>query len=197
MKPLFIALEGLDGSGKTTQSFLLKEWMEKNAGPTLLTKEPTNGSVGSLVRSRLKGEWALGMEGLQLLFAADRAHHLEKEVTPALQKNLNVITDRYYYSSIAYGGVEADKGWLTDLNSRFHAPNITLLINVSPKECIRRINASGRGIELFEREALLEKVQKNYLEFAKNTRNFYIVDGERPAEAIARDIQDIVSKHLA
>src|SRR3989338_8048368 len=91
----FLVIEGPDGSGSSTQVALIKKYLEQKGEKVLDTKEPTNNLIGGLIRGVLTGEWKLGSYGLQLLFCADRAHHLEREIMPALEKGWNFITDRY------------------------------------------------------------------------------------------------------
>src|SRR3989344_3150121 len=168
----FIAFEGLDGSGSTTQASKLRDFLNETQKKLVLgrpsanlTKEPTNNIVGGLIRGQLTGDWKTQPECLQLLFAADRAHHLEKEIIPLLKEGTTVITDRYFFSTIAFGGLEIkDTDWLIQINRTFILPDITFLIKVSPKTCIDRIRGDRFHIELFEKEEALTRVWKNYEE---------------------------------
>src|SRR3989338_8854070 len=103
----FIVLEGLDGSGQSTQAANLVDFLNAAAeklrpgcAGAHLTKEPTNNLIGGLIRAQLTSEWKTKAECLQLLFAADRAHHLEKTVAPLLEKGIWVVSDRYFFSTI-------------------------------------------------------------------------------------------------
>ena len=191
---LFIAIEGLDGSGQSTQTRLLKKWFISIGKSCIATKEPTNGLIGGLIRAQLMGEWRSNPEALQLLFAADRAVHLEKEILPALDKGTNVITDRYLFSSIAYGMVDLDKEWLKQINSRFRLPDITIYLNVSPEECLNRLKGSRTRLELFEREDYLKKVHKNYMVVSKDYKNFFVIDGEKPIKEVHENIITLIKK---
>ena len=110
----FIAIEGLDGSGTTAQVQRLSQYFHSEKIHSLFTQEPTNNVIGGVARGCLTGDLKINSAvGLQLLFAADRANHLEKEIIPALQAGTNVITKRYFLSSIAYGSVQInDQDWL-------------------------------------------------------------------------------------
>lgn len=109
----FIAFEGLDGAGSTTQAGKLTVYLKERLKKVHLTKEPTNNLIGGLIRGQLTKEWRTGPECLQLLFTADRAHHLEKEVIPLLKQEITVITDRYFFSSVAFGSLGIDdRDWL-------------------------------------------------------------------------------------
>ncbi len=113
----FIAFGGLDGAGSTTQAEKLTQYLKERGEKVHLTKEPTNNLIGGMIRGQLTKEWRTGPECLQLLFTADRAHHLEKEVLPLLKQGITVITDRYFFSSVAFGSLEIeDREWLQIFN---------------------------------------------------------------------------------
>ena len=196
----FIAFEGLDGSGSTTQAGKLYGWLNEEPKKFVLgkpsahlTKEPTNNIIGGLIRGQLTNDWKTRQECLQLLFAADRAHHLEKEIIPLLGKGITVITDRYFLSTVAYGALEIqDRDWLVQINRAFFLPDLTFLIKVSQKICLERIRGNRFHIELFEKEESLARVWQNYEELAKMFANVYILDGERPVEEIFEEVKSIV-----
>lgn len=194
----FIVFEALDGSGASTQIELLAKSIEETSiRKVFITKEPTNNLIGGMIRGALTKEWHPSLECLQLLFAADRAHHLQMNIIPSLKEGMVVISDRYFLSTVAFGSLEIDMDWLQVLNSRFLLPDMTILLRVSPKECIRRIFHSRRfGFELFEEEQKLIKVWKAYEEVAKIHDKIYVVDGERPIEDVAAEIRKIVSEKL-
>ncbi len=187
MRPLFIAFEGLDGSGQSTQAGLLAASLNPSR-KSIITKEPTNNLIGGLIRAQLTKEWSTTQECLQLLFAADRAHHLERVVEPALAKGYNVITDRYMFSSIAYGAVSADREWLKQINSKFRMPDHTFFLDVPPETCISRMEKSRLEFELFEQLDYLKKVRENYIQLAKETENFHVINGSRHKEEVHLDI---------
>jgi len=87
-KGKFIVIEGLDGSGSSTQVVRVANFLKERNKKIHITKEPTNNLIGGLIRGQLTGDWKSSSECLQLLFAADRAHHLEKELIPLLKKEL-------------------------------------------------------------------------------------------------------------
>ena len=197
-KGKFIAFEGIDGSGKTTQASKLYDWLNKGSKKPVayLTREPTNSMIGGLVRSRLTSDWKSGPECLQLLFSADRAYHLEKEIVPLLKKDITVITDRYFFSTVAYGGVEIkNTEWLIEINKQFILPDITFIIKVSPRVCFKRIRGVRFHIELFEKEKILTQVCKNYELLSKKFKNIYIIDGEKPIEEVFEEIKKILIKN--
>jgi dTMP kinase len=187
----FIVLEGLDGAGKSTQVPLILDYFSAGGEKSLATAEPSELPVGRLLRQRLLGEWDCGNEPLQLLFAADRADHLAKEILPALARGENVISDRYFLSSLVYGAVDSDMKWLTQVNARFLAPDLTIYLDVPPSVCARRIAANGKSMELFEKIDILEKVAHNYqmaLRMFENNMRIIVVDGNKSREDVFGEI---------
>lgn len=198
---LFITFEGLDGAGKSTQAGLLAAHLKNRAKEGVFaTSEPTQFLPGGLVRSRLLGDWMCSSDCLQLLFASDRGHHLEKEIIPRLKKGESVICDRYAFSSFAYGGIESDPDWLMDVNSRFILPDLTIFLEVSAKDCVQRLAKQGRSIELFEKQDKLEKVQTNYHAIIERFRmadaDIVVFDGSQPVESVAKEVNAAVLKKI-
>lgn len=193
----FIIFEGLDGSGTTTQTNLLFKYFKKQGKKVYLTGEPTRSLIGGLIEGQIAGDWKSTPECLQLLFTADRAHHLEKEIIPLLKKGITVICTRYIFSTLAYGSLDIkDEKWLMEINKKFILPDITFLLKVSPKICIQRIKKERFHKELFEKEDKLKKVFKNYLKFAKRFKNIYIINGEKSIKEVFSQIKNIVHSKL-
>lgn len=198
-KGKFIAFEGPDGSGQSTQVARLARYLKqlhkkdpKRYPSVYATKEPSTGLFGGFVQEALRERWKHGsLYGpilLQALFVADRAHHLEYEIIPELAKGHTVITDRYVLSTIAYGAAEKPNLWgcLTAMNETFLEPDVTFLLHVSAPVCMRRIRKSRRHVELYEKEKSLKKVLASYEMLAKLYKKVSVVDGERsPAEVFA------------
>jgi len=196
-KGKFIVFDSLDGAGNSTQVKLLADYLNKIGKKTHITKEPTSYLIGGLIKSQLIHDWKSSPECLQLLFCADRAYHLEKEIIPLLKKGVNVISDRYFFSTMAYGNLEIkDLDWLIEINKKFILPDLTFFLKVSPKVCIQRIKKDRFEITLFEKEKILEKIWKNYEILAKKFDNVYIIEGERKIEEIAEEIREIVLNKL-
>jgi len=194
---LFIAFEGLDGSGASIQASLLAGILRKEGYRVELTKEPTNSLIGGLIKAMLTGEWKADQDCLQLLFAADRALHIKNTIVPNLSNGKIVITDRYDFSSVAYGSIDLDNSeWLEKINSQFILPDITFLIKVSPKVCALRLRKSRYELELFKTEEKLQKVWNIYEVLAKNNKNVYIIDGERDEVEIIKEILTITKEKL-
>lgn len=194
---LFIAFEGLDGSGSEFFAAKLSEILAKSGYRICITKEPTNNLVGGIIRAQLTGEWKTNSEALQLLFAADRSHHLKTEIIPSLNMCKVVISDRYVFSSIAYGSQDIDdESWLERINARFILPDIIFLIKVSPKLCALQAKKSHYEIELFKKTEELEKVWKIYQKLGKKYPNVFVINGEQKENKAMEDIFKIVKKKL-
>ncbi|MGC8710553.1 MAG: dTMP kinase [Candidatus Micrarchaeia archaeon] len=195
-KGLFVAFEGLDGSGNSTQAMLLETYLRKAGRKTILTKEPTTGIIGGIIKSSLAGELKISSEATQLLFASDRAQHLKTQIIPALKNGVIIITDRYLFSSLAYGTASGlDPKWLYEINRRFLMPDLTFFIDVSPETSIKRISAGRFNFELFEKENSLSKVRKEYKKLAKEY-NFEKINGEGSIEAVHKKVINVIRKYI-
>ncbi len=195
---MFIVFEGLDGSGSSTQVKLLAENLKKIGKDVVATKEPTNGPIGKLIRDYLQHKYETGGKALQLLFAADRSDHLYQKISPSMREGKIVISDRYFFSSIAFGARgNLEFSWLEGLyKNDFGIPDIVFLLKVSPKECIKRIESRGNEKELFEKEEVLECVWENYEKLAKKYDCIKIINGERSIKEIEVEVFEIVKKKL-
>ncbi len=193
-KGMLIVIEGLDGAGLSTQAALLAQYLRGRKKEVFLTKEPTDSEIGMLIRSALKRNLKLSMFTLQLLFAADRAEHLAKEIEPALQANKIVVSDRYILSSLAFGSVDNDVAFLKQINARFRTPDLTVIIDTPPRICLERITQNRDTIELFEEEKRLVKVREQYLALNDYFKNTVIVAGDRSKEHVSEEIQEVVKE---
>jgi len=205
----FIVFEGLDGSGLSTQAGLLKDWMEKQGLPVYLTKEPTAGPVGALIRLALGRRLALSTSTkdndaiIALLFAADRMDHLATDIIPKLEAGVHVICDRYYLSTFAYQSRSMDVSWLRALHAHCIRPDLTILLDVSPHTCCQRIAQHRWHVEIYENEAILEGVRQRYHEIAAQLRaegyDIRIVPGDdgRTIQQIHTAMIELVQSFLA
>lgn len=193
-KGKFIVFEGLDGSGQSTQAQLLKNWLEKEKNiSVVLTKEPTNQPpIGQLIRQILKKEISASPATLQLLICADRSEHLEQLIKPALQEDQWVISDRYFYSAIAYGSLNLDIEWLIKINEIFLMPDIVFLLKTRPEICLERIDKNRGKREFFEEKEKLEKVWQTYEIISQRFSNIKLIDGEDNIEKVFEKVKSFI-----
>ena len=203
-KNIFIAFEGIDGSGKSTQVKLLSEKLKKEGLNVYCTSEPTDSPIGSVIRNIFKHRIEADHRTIAGLFIADRLDHLLNKTDGILKKledGLSVITDRYYFSSYAYQGVHMPLKWVIEANSlsaQLLCPDLTVYIDISPDISMKRLNKGRSHMELYETIENLRNVRDKYLEsfeLLKLQERVFITDGNRPPEAIAADIWNEVS-HL-
>ncbi|HHE67471.1 MAG TPA: dTMP kinase [Candidatus Parcubacteria bacterium] len=190
----FIVFEGLDGSGQTTQVKLLENYLEGKGYRVVSTKEPTQESeAGKEIKEILNHKKRISASRLQELFAQDRREHLEGFIIPALKEGKIVISDRYFFSSFAYGSSEGlELNWLLELNKDFILPDITFILKVKPEVCIERIEKRGEAKTLFEKQEKLREVWNVYKTFAEGFENVYIINGEKPKEKVFFQVKKII-----
>jgi dTMP kinase len=211
-RPLFIALEGIDGSGTTTQLGRVAAHLRSRGRSVLATREPSDGPVGRLLREiLLGGHRAPGggeVDGLAmaLLFAADRRDHLRREIEPALARGIDVVTDRYLLSSLAYQAEEAERDWVAGLARAVRAPDLTLLLDVPVAVAAARRLAAGRSAERYDEDGFQARVAANYRRLAAaavagpapspGQPAILVLDGTRSQEqvtdAIAREVDRLM-----
>jgi dTMP kinase len=197
-KGLFIVMEGLDGSGQTTQVAFLKDYLEKKGYKVVSTKEPTKDSdAGKKIREILDEKVKIDPLELQKLFIEDRKEHLNNLIIPALKEGKMVISDRYYFSTFAFGSSDdLSMDELIEMNKKFLSPDLIVILKVSPKVCVERINKRGEAVTLFEKEKKLVKVWNNFIVLPEKFSNSYIIDGERSREEIHKDIVKLIESKL-
>lgn len=206
MRGRFFALEGIDGSGKSTQLELLARRLEQAGFPCLTTCEPTAGPIGSLLRQVLTGQIPCDSRVVAPLFTADRLDHLlngENGLCRAVERGLTVLSDRYYFSSYAYQSVDLPLEWVIEVNrpcAQLLRPTATVFIDVSPELALARIAQNRERTELFETEDRLTRTREQYLkafELEKGREQVVLIPGDRDVETIASDIWSTVSTFLS
>lgn len=186
---LFIDIEGLDGSGASTQVAILKEVLGKEGVKIYITKEPTDNIIGGLIRGALTHVYELSPIALQLLFVADRMHHLDRQVIPILQDGDIIVSDRFLWSTIAFGSVGLSRNWLLKLHQYCFIPDLTIFLRISPKFALNRIKADRFDFELFEEEKKLQKTQDTYEWLAKKfPKQIVTIDASQSVNKVAAEI---------
>ncbi len=192
-KGVFICIEGLDGSGKTTQAKILARKLGETTR-AVYTAEPSNGKIGMFIReSCLYDKKRLPSSVEALLFAADRVEHIQNEVTPALEEGKIVICDRYVYSSLAYqGSAGLSLDWIKSVNEYALKPDVAFFIDARPEIAMQRLNRGRSVMETLENQ---RKVRQVYLRFVENGE-LCRLDGEKPLSAVAEDLYLKVANFL-
>ncbi|MGZ0713034.1 dTMP kinase (plasmid) [Coraliomargarita sp. W4R53] len=195
---LWITFEGGDGSGKTTQSTLLEQWLQSRGRAVVRTREPGGTEVGNLIRDIVlhhRGDIAPRAEAL--LYAADRAHHIETFVRPALDRGEVVIQDRYLDSSVAYQGagrvLDADEIRNLSLWATNNAlPDLTVLLDLDPADARLRLDADEKPFDRLEAEKseFHARVRAAFLALAEaEPERFVVLDATLAANDIAAAVR--------
>lgn len=196
-KGKFIAFEGIDGSGKSTQIQYLMEKLKENNIYYYTTMEPTDSPIGSLIHQIMMGRIKTDNKVIAALFVADRLDHLLNDINglkAKIDEGTTVISDRYYFSSYAYHSVDMPMEWVIQANDqckRILQPTVTVFIDVDPDVAIERIAKNRFHQELFEKKSRLVKVREKYFEAFKRERdneNIIVVDGNKQPAEIADEI---------
>ncbi|HIP90004.1 MAG TPA: dTMP kinase [Candidatus Nanopusillus sp.] len=187
---MLIVLEGIDGSGKSSIAQLLKEELEKRKYKIWLTKEPTKGPIGRLIREflakghKLNENWGRVMA---LLFAADRYYHQE-EIKEKIRQGYIIISDRYYHSTFAYQpnypGTTIE--WIRELHRYLEKPDYVFILDIPVELAIERMSDRKKR-HMYEKKEFLEKVRYNYLrlkEILPNENIIYISNDRLPEETV-------------
>ena len=193
---MFIAFEGIDGSGKSTQVKLLSQQLTDLGYKVYTTFEPTDGPIGTMIRNIMKGKMKADHRTIAGLFVADRLDHLlneENGIVKKLKEGYTVITDRYYFSSYAYHGTHMDMGWVINANAlsaEILRPDANIFIDVSPETSMERLK-NRSTVELYETLENLKNVRRKYYEAFRHLSHeekVLVTDGARAAEEVADEI---------
>lgn len=157
MTARFIVLEGIDGSGTTTQAARLGRKLAAQ-----VTREPSQGPIGAELRKVLGGHLVVDDGAIALLFAADRLDHLAREIEPQLSAGVHVVSDRYLLSSLAYQSLTVGRSFVEAINQRARKPDLTLLLDVPVEVAAARRRSRGGPPELFDADAFQARVAEAY-----------------------------------
>ncbi|MEE8432463.1 MAG: dTMP kinase [Candidatus Desulfatibia sp.] len=209
---MFITLEGIEGSGKTTQVRHIVEFLQSKGHACVATREPGGTRIGKQIRALLLDPESSDMDPMTelLLYTADRAQHVKQFVLPLLSAGKTVLCDRYYDATVVYQGYARglDIGLIRGLHKlilKDLKPDITILLDLPPDEGLARawkqINSGTRtGIESrFEKETLAfhEKVRSGYLELARlEPERFRVIDASKSESQVRKEILGILSSEL-
>lgn len=202
---MFITLEGPEGAGKSTQLPQLAKWLEVAGKAVVTTKNPGGTLIGGQIREILLKPANAAMVPLAelLLYAADRAQHVEEVVKPALAQGTVVLCDRYSDSTLAYQGFgrgldQALIGELNQLATGGLRPDLTLLLDLPVEQGLARVAAS-RQVDRLETEAIAfhHRLRDGYLALAqREPARFVVVDATQPAEAVQAALRRAVAERL-
>ena len=204
-KTLFIALEGIDGSGKSTQAKLLAERFGAMGHKVYTTCEPTKGPIGKMIREIFNHRMEGDQRTIAALFVADRLEHLlnqQNGMVKMMKDGYTVITDRYYFSSYAYHGVHVDMDWVIEsnkLSAEILRPDLNIYIDISPEVSIERIKKDRNSVEMYETLENQKLVYSKYAEAferQKAIEKILAVNGNRPIEKISEEIWKAVQRLL-
>ena len=202
---LFIVFEGIDGSGKTTQVKMLSAALEAMGRKTNITAEPTTLPSGKALREALGGRVKKSECEMAVMFVADRiAHNItaEEGIEALLEAGVDVICDRYYYSSLAYQGQATDYQWVKTMNidcPQIRRPDVCIYIDLLPEQSLERISRGRDSVEIYENVETLTKVRNQFLAVIKdlaNTDNIHVVNGYRTPDEVSADICKIVKEMI-
>jgi dTMP kinase len=194
-KGVFICIEGLDGSGKTTHAHRIVRHLQKNGFDAVYTTEPSIGELGKFIRSSavLEGKKRVPRVVEALLFALDRVEHLENDVKPALAEGKIVISDRCVYSSLAYQGAAGlDLEWIEEINRMALPADLAIYIDVPPEVVVKRIRRKKSVMETLETQ---RKVQEVYMKYVENGQ-LVAVDGDKRKAEVTESILAVIMDFL-
>ncbi len=208
MRGKFIILDGIDGSGTTTQASALSEILRDRGHKVHQTKEPSTGLIGRVLREQLGDPKGIDHTTMALLFAADRVDHIRQEVLPALEAGFHVVCDRYLLSSLAYQSLHHRERWILEINRlgsegafSYLAPNLTFFFRISAEEAYKRVAQRAGTPERFDELEIQHLVAANYesavelmardVEKGGWGETIAIVDGAKPI----RDLTKILVSH--
>ena len=205
-KGIFIVFEGIDGAGKTTQVNLLAQNLASLGREVSLSAEPTTLPTGKAIRRALSGEEKKSECEMAAMFVLDRiAHNINSEtgIRALTERGIDVISDRYYYSSLAYQGTATDYEWVKAMNinsPEIRRPDLCIYLDLLPEQSLERISRGRESFEIYENLEKLTAVRAKFLSVVEDLRrdgeSIYVVNAARAAEDIAKEIFEIVKKHI-
>lgn len=193
----FLVLEGIDGSGTTTQRERVAERLRARGHRVHTTREPSDGPIGALTRSLLAVvpgvPRTVDAAGLALLFAADRLEHLAREIEPALARGELVICDRYVVSSWVYQSLDCDPAWVKTINERARWPDLSFVFELPAELGLARVaarrEATGEAVERFDLPETQRRLAQGYAAaLAEHLPGMVRVDASASIDAVTEAI---------
>jgi len=195
----FIVFEGIDGSGKSTQSQMLSDYLVSKGRKVHMTRQPSDRFVGKAIREVLEKRQVVPPQSLAAMFLADRYDHIlgEGGILSYLESGVDVICDRYFWSSFAYHGLDMEIPFVIDLHKEIFEllmPDITFFIDLQPADAIARIAKRSAQRDLFEKESLLTTIRQNYTFAFEQIADAKIVkiDGNQSVEKVHGDLVSLL-----
>ncbi len=205
----YIAIEGIDGSGKTTQVKRLKKYFEEQGKDVIAIREPRKtGLIGDIVQKVLTGEIEMPSTALQYLFSTDRVIHHEEVIIPALKQGKMVISDRCFWSAIVYGILDRTGGKynfnegklllisqsILSMYHQFIVPDYTFYLKISLQTALARISGKKGEKEIYEDKDKLKKLIEGYeWLYRKFANEITVIDGEKKTEEVTKEIVATIS----
>lgn len=200
----YIAIEGVDASGKTTQVEEVKKILEKEGKPVRVVSEPSDkGPTGKLIRDILSGRERIPSTAFQFIYTADRIIQFENDIIPALKDGSTVLSSRCFWSAIPYGVMDKGETEYKDTDAsllmmahgilsmyhQFIAPDITIYLKISAETACDRLSDMDKAKEIYEKKSKLEKLVKGYDWMARKfAEEITVVDGEKSIERVTEEI---------
>lgn len=200
-KGKFIVFEGIDGSGKSTQIELLRQKLAEQGQQVYITREPSDGPIGVMIRQCLGGRLKVDEKTMATLFAADRLDHIHNANNGLKEKQalgMDILSDRYYLSNYAYQSVGVELDWVKQLNreaAKDMRPDLHIFIDVPVEVALTRIYANRGDVELYENRDRLNHTREMFLQVInelQDEENIVVVDGSGSVEEIAQRIWQAV-----
>lgn len=195
-----IVIEGMDGTGTTTQSNLLVEYLKDLGLKAMRSAEPSSSPFGQEIRKWLsepiENEPNL-LTMLALAFAADRMHHVHHTLAPALKNYDFVIVDRYVLSSLVYQGLHLPNSFIVEINRFALVPDATLVLDVSAKTALERLGKREGNKEFYESRPMLEKIRSRYVHFVnQDPENYILIDASLSVEQVHQQILKVIRERF-
>lgn len=196
-KGKFIVFEGIDGAGKSTQVELLRKKLTELGREVALTAEPTSLESGKAIRRALSGEVRRSECEMAAMFVLDRIAHNNTEggIRELCESGMDVISDRYYYSTLAYQGQTTDYSWVKAMNTRcpdIKRPDLCVYLDLLPEQSLARIQKRGEAVEIYENREKLTSVRNAFLsvidDLSADGERITVVDASRTPEEISEEI---------